>query len=260
MSVNKKYFAEERRNKIIEYIKRKDKATVEELAQDLSVSPSTVRNDLNLLQDYGLIRRTHGGAMTRLGSQVSIEPAPSSKQDLMKAQKEAIAKVAAAYVDNGDTIAIMTSTTTMAFARSLTKKHGLTIVLNDIQMASWLETNTEHNIFLLGGLLRRNFHYVSFSEELLPNINIDKIFFSCNGFDPQKGATIPDFYLASNVRTLIRKASKSFLLCDSSKFGHVSFAQIAATKDITRIIIDKHLDEDQLRQFDENDLERIDLA
>lgn len=243
------FFVEERRRNIVSYINKIKKVTVSQLAEVFNVSDSTIRNDLKVLDNLGLIHRTHGGALKLFNDQVAVEPPLSEKEQLMITEKQAIAKLAANYVNDNDTIAIATGTTVFEFAKAICSKKNLTIITNNIQIASYFETNCAHDILIIGGLLMRNFHYTIFSEEIMPKINIDKIFFSCNGFDIKRGATIPDFYLASNLRLMISQANSSFLLCDSSKIGKINFAQIALSNEITKIITDKHIDEKFVNEY-----------
>lgn len=233
----KPLFAEERQQKTLEIINNKKAIIVPDLCKIFNVSASTVRNDLRVLEKHNLIRRTHGGAI--LKSKVNLEPLPIEKEKHMLNQKKLIAKTATEFVEDGDTIAISTGTTTLEFAKELLSKKNLTIILNDIRLASFLEINSDFTLFMLGGIIRKGFHYVNFNGITLPKISIDKIFFSCNGLTVLKGATIPDFHLANNIRSLINLSSETILLCDSSKIGLVSFAEIAPIHSIDTIIIDK---------------------
>jgi DeoR family fructose operon transcriptional repressor len=126
----------------------------------------------------------------------------------------------------------------MELAKCLLEKKKLTIVLNDINIAAFLEKESDFTIFMLGGIIRKGFHYVNTSGNPLPKISIDKAFFSCNGLNSTMGATVPDFSLAKNTAELLSIAAESILLCDSSKLGAVTFAQIAPLEKISAIVID----------------------
>jgi len=233
-------FAEERRQEILEIIQKNKKIIVPELCNYFGVSASTIRNDLRDLQDAKLITRTHGGAISN--SKVSLEPLPVDKQSQMHIQKYAIARRAAELVDDYDVIALCTGTSVMELAKCLLGKKKLTIVLNDINIASFLERESDFTLFMLGGIIRKGFHYVNTNGNPLPKIGIDKAFFSCNGLNILMGATVPDFHLANNVSEILGMASESILLCDSSKLGTVTFAQIAAMERIDYIVIDGDAD------------------
>lgn len=251
-------FAEERRQQILQILKKNQKIIVPELCNYFGASASTIRNDLRYLQEAKLITRTHGGAISN--TKVSLEPLPSAKETQMHRQKIAIAKAAAAMVDDGDVIAITTGTTTLEFAKELLSKKKLIVVLNDIRIASFLEANSDFTLFMLGGIIRKGFYYVNTTGNPLPNISIDKMFFSCNSLNATVGATVPDFQLASNISTIMKLASEKILLCDSSKVGSVTFAQIAPIGAISTIIIDSDIDSADLRELQSQDACNIVIA
>lgn len=251
-------FAEERKQQILEILKKDQKIIVPELCNYFGVSASTIRNDLRYLQEANLITRTHGGAIT--STKVSLEPLPSAKETQMHSQKVIIAKAAAEMVDDGDVIAITTGTTTLEFAKAVLKKKKLTVVLNDIRIASFLESNSDFTLFMLGGIIRKGFYYVNTTGNPLPNISIDKMFFTCNSLNAAMGATVPDFHLATNISAIMKLASETVLLCDSSKVGSVTFAQIAPIQAIDTIIIDSNIDPVDLKELESQDAHNIIIA
>lgn len=251
-------FAEERKQQILELISKNQKIVVPELCNLFGVSPSTIRNDLRDLKDSNLITRTHGGAISN--TKMSLEPLPSDKETKMLLQKIAIARTAAELVDHGDIIAICTGTTTLEFARQLLDKKRLTVVLNDIRIACFLEENSDFTLFILGGIVRKGFHYVNINGTPIPPINIDKMFFSCNSLSAALGATVPDFHLAANVASIMAIASERVLLCDSSKIGSVSFAQIAPVSGIDTIVVDSGADPADLKDLEARDARSILIA
>ncbi len=251
-------FAEERKQQILEILKKDQKIIVPELCNYFGVSESTIRNDLRTLHEENLITRTHGGAISN--TKVSLEPLPSAKKTHMLLQKVAIAQTAAEMVDDGDIIAISTGTTTLEFAKKLLNKKKLTVVLNDIRIASFLEANTDFTLFMLGGIIRKGFHYVNTTGNPLPNVSVDKMFFACNSLNTSMGATVPDFHLASNISNIMKLASETVLLCDSSKVGSIAFAQIAPIQAISTIIIDSDVNPADLKELESQDTCSIIIA
>lgn len=244
------YFVEDRRLKITELIERQGKATVDQLCQVFDVSKSTIRNDLMELDKLGLLQRTHGGAIKSSEiRQVGLEPKPEQKRQSQLAEKLAIAKLASDFVSDGDTIAITTGTTTFEFAKQLNKKKNLTIITNDILIVQWLEKFSPHSVYVIGGMIRKNFHYMIFEYDQISNIYVDKIFFSCNSYCYTNGATVPDYQLAHNVRTILKKSNERYLLCDSTKIGNTSFAKIADVQDLTALIVDDKISSSSLEKI-----------
>ena len=176
---DKKMFAEERQRNIFEHIRKNRRATLTELCEKFGVSPATMRNDLDEIQKQGTIKRTHGGAI--LTTKTSYEPLRSDRSENREA-KVAIARRAADYIENGDTVAIDQGTTTNEMVPFLTEKKNITVVVNDIEMALALEKNTSANIIMLGGQVRRNYSsvYGSLTLRCLDGLCVDKLFLATN--------------------------------------------------------------------------------
>lgn len=242
----KALFAEERRRRIVDLVNARRKIVIPELVSHFGVSASTIRNDLRDLQDEGKITRTHGGAI--INSKSGYEPLPLSKETRMLPEKKAIARLAAGFVEDGDIIAVGTGTTTYEFIKCLDTDKNLTIILNDIYFASYLERVENFNIVLLGGTLRKQFHYLQMpaGHNYLNDVNIDKVFISCNGLHVRRGVTTPDPALAYDIGQLISASAELHLLCGSNKFGSVSFARIADIADLDTVITDSHVGADDV--------------
>mgnify|MGYP000979008755 CR=1 FL=1 len=244
MAKNDSIFAVERQQQIMEIINRNKRIVVPELAELFGVSATTIRKDLKALEDANLITRTHGGALCI--SKARYESSPATKATIMSPQKQAIAAKAIEYIEDGDTVALLTGTTVMELVKLLPQKKDLTVIVNDIQFASWLQQNSDFRIYILSGLLRNNYNYVTspMKCELLSILNIDKAFITCNGFTKEAGATTPDLANALKIKEVLDRSCSIYLLCDSSKIGSVSFAQIVSVDQIDVFFTDSGISED----------------
>lgn len=242
-------FAEERKSRIIELLKENSKLLVPDLCEYFNVSPATIRNDLRELENAGLLKRTHGGAISNTKTGFELNSYQKEVKNL--AEKKAIARFAAELVEDGDTIALDTGTTTLEFARMLTGKKGITVVLNDIAIASFLEDNSDASIILIGGILRKSFHCTigPTAVKALSGLNVDKAFMATNGITVKKGLTTPDINQAEVKKAMIEIASEIIVLCDSSKIGNYGFAQVAPVTSVHRIITDDKIDERDAGDF-----------
>ena len=250
-------FAEERKGQILELLRQKSKLLVPELCDYFDVSPATIRNDLRDLENERKLKRTHGGAISL--EKTSFELDSRHKEIRNMEQKRQIAACAATLIEDGDTIILDTGTTTLELAKCLSGKRDLTIVLNDIEIASLLEESTQANLILIGGTLRHGFHCTvgPMAVSYLSELNVDKVFLSSNAVSLDRGFTTPDFNQAEVKKTMIQVASEVIMLSDSSKFGKLSFTQFAALSDIDKLITDKGIDPqaaEQLRQLESFDL------
>ena len=156
MQEREQMFAHERQEKILSVLKRDKKVFVRDLCELLSVSAVTVRNDLRELEERRALLRTHGGAIPY--SNTGFEENTERKNTKNVAKKQAIAREAVKLVYDGDTIAIDTGTTAFEFAKTLTAKKELTVVTNDVRIALFLDENSDANVILIGGFLRRGYN------------------------------------------------------------------------------------------------------
>src|ERR1041385_2550632 len=132
-------FAEERQHAIEEQLRQKGKVTVEELTLTFRVSPPTIRTDLTRLEEQGLLRRTHGGAIA-VGNTL-YEPPYAERAILRQAEKRAIARAAAGLVHEGETLLLDAGTTCYEIALLLKEFRALTVVTNSLASAQALAEN-----------------------------------------------------------------------------------------------------------------------
>lgn len=239
-------FAEERKQAILALLEENSKITVQDLRNNFEVSAATIRNDLRELANAGLLMRTHGGALSKTKAGFELDSYQKEVKNLL--QKQMIARKAIEYVEDGDTIAIDTGTTTIEFAKLLTTKKNLTVIVNDIEIARCLEDETDAVVILIGGHIRRNFHCTigPVAINSLLGLNVDKAFMATNGLNLKRGLTTPDINLAEIKKAMIDIANEVTVLCDGSKIGNTAFARIAPIDNVNRLITDETADASEL--------------
>ena len=237
-------FVEERKREILEYLGTRGKASVGELCARFAVSSATMRSDLRDLEEGGFLLRSHGGAMVK--DKARFEPDAKEKEDRHLDEKRKLALLAAARVEDGDTIVIDTGSTTLAFAALLDSKRDLTVLTNDLAIALRLEEHPTATVHFLGGMVRKRFHCTigSVAEGYLKDLTVDKAFMGANAFSFEKGASTPDLQTAGLKRLMMSIADKVYLLVDSSKIGRNSFAGFASVGEIDCLITDSLAEED----------------
>jgi DeoR/GlpR family transcriptional regulator of sugar metabolism len=245
-----KMFAPERRNLILELLTQHHRITIKSLSKSLNVSAATLRTDLNVMQEEGLLTRTHGGAILNKGSS-SQENSFSERAKKKIEYKIAIARKAAELINYKDCVVLDASTTALELARIL--RHielKMTVVTNGISAALELKENPDINVILLGGMVRRGSMALEglLGVNTIEKINVDKIFTSASGFTVGDGLTDFNVYEVELKKALIEKASKVYALLDHSKMGKSSIASFSAIDHIDCIITDintpKHILDD----------------
>ena len=259
MKKEESMFAEVRKQLIVELVNKSAKVTVNQLCEEFSVSPATIRNDLRELEDGGFLKRTHGGAISN--RKVTYEPNAYQKEVENVAEKKAIARRAFAHIEKGDSIALDTGTTTFELAKLLVDCDDLTVVTNDLQIAAYLECNSNVNIIMAGGLVRRNFHCTAgkAAVDTIQDLNVDKAFIAANGVHLKKGLCTPHMDTARVKSVFTDSASQVVLMTDSTKIGNSSFVTFAQLSDIDVFITDENADKDFLSVVEKMDID-IEIA
>jgi DeoR family fructose operon transcriptional repressor len=244
-------FTEERQKRIVDYLNEQKRASVAELSERFGVSASTIRRDLQELEEAGLLRRTHGGALSL--EQVGFEPTFQEKEDRHREEKRRIAVRAAAMVREGETVLLDAGTTTLELARELAGFQRLTVVTNSVFAVRELSGHAGIELICTGGMVRdRTLSMVGPPAlRTLESVRVDKAFIGTNGIDPEAGLTTPHMLEAQVKRAMIRAAKQAILLADSGKAGQVAFARFASVQDIHAWITDREVPEAFVRQVEE---------
>ncbi len=238
---------EERRRSIVDFVNQNGRALVRELARKFGSSDITIRRDLELLHERGLIYRTHGGALPiRAGSESDRDLTQREMQH--PREKLKIAEAAARMVREGQSIILDSGSTTTAIARALRDFQQLTIITNAINIASEL-AGSKVDVILTGGMLRKNsFSLVGpIAEESLRRLKADIVFLGVDGFDTQSGVSTPNLLEAQLNRLMVSIAARVVAVCDSSKFGRSSLSSIVPIGNIHAVITDKQIPKADLR-------------
>jgi DeoR family fructose operon transcriptional repressor len=235
-------YAEERQQVILERARSKGRVDVTALAEEFTVTTETIRRDLTVLERHGVLRRVHGGAIPveRLG----FEPALATRETVMTAEKERIAKAALAELPEEGTILLDAGTTTARLAEILPSDRELTVVTHSVSIAMSLTTRPNLTVMLVGGRLRsRTLASVdAWALQALKDIFVEVAFIASNGVSAERGLTTPDSAEAMVKRAAIACARRAVLLADHTKVGNDYFARFADLSDIDTFITDNGID------------------
>ncbi|RWZ54957.1 DeoR/GlpR transcriptional regulator [Halobacillus fulvus] len=215
----------ERHQIILETIKKHHTVKLKELVKQTGASESTIRRDLDQLEQSGQLRRVHGGAS--LKQSASDEPSMGEKVSKHHEEKELIAAHAASLVEHGDCLFIDAGSTTYAMIPYL-KDKDIIVVTNGL---NHLDVLTEYQIvtYVLGGYVKHRTRAVIGAGALqnLQQYRFDKCFMGTNGVSLEDGFTTPDPEEASIKQTALHLSKSRYVLADSSKFEQVSFTKFA---------------------------------
>jgi DeoR/GlpR family transcriptional regulator of sugar metabolism len=240
--------ARQRQEIILERVRNTGGARVSDLVESLGVSDMTVRRDIEALARRGLVARVHGGA-TSVAAGNPQETGFAVKASLRTAQKEAIARAAAALVEPGASVAVSGGTTTYAVARELCRLPDLTVVTNSLPVAELLHRERAAvSVVLTGGERSPSDALVGpVAVAALRTLHVDWLFLGVHGVDPRAGFTTTNLVEAETDRALVASARRVVVTADSSKWGIVALSSIVALDEVDVLVTDDGLEADAAR-------------
>ena len=242
--VRRPALARQRQALILEQVREHGAVRVADLVETLGVSDMTIRRDLELLHERGLLEKVHGGAAAIEGSSL-FEPGFTVKSSLMLSEKAAIAAAAASLVAPGTAIAISAGTTTFALGRGLVDVPGLTVLTNSVPVADALyrDGRPDQTVILSGGVRTPSDALVGpFAVEVIRSLHVDMVFMGTHGIDPRSGFTTPNILEAETNRALIEAGRRLVVMADHTKWGIVGISSVARLEDADTIITDSALE------------------
>lgn len=245
---------EQRTQQILQELLRAGRVEVEGLARQFEVSPSTIRRELRVLESKGLLRRTHGGAITI--APMLYEPfrhlsSFQEQEEQHASEKRRIGLGAAALIADGETISIGAGTTTTQVARSLVHRKGITVITNSVNVAMELSNRDDLKVFVSGGYLSGDW-FALVGQTAMSSVSemfVDKAFIGVDGIHADIGLTTNYPDQATVHRAMIRQARQRIVVADHGKIGVVGRALIALPGEINILITDSGASDELIAPF-----------
>ncbi|WP_126973289.1 DeoR/GlpR family DNA-binding transcription regulator [Gynurincola endophyticus] len=235
----------ERHQLILQKLHQEGHVKVVDLCKTLDVSSVTIRKDLKLLEEKGLLFRNHGGAMQH--NPYAADRPVNEKEKINSDEKSRIAQKAADMIVPNDCILIASGTTVQYFAKHIHPNFHFTVLTASLNVAQILNTHPEIEVLQLGGVLRKSSSSVTgfYAEKILEDFACSKLFLGVDGIDLEFGLSTTNTLEAHLNRKMIQCAQKTILLADSSKFGKRGYGRICGIEEIDQIITDKNISQHQ---------------
>ncbi|HWJ74417.1 MAG TPA: DeoR/GlpR family DNA-binding transcription regulator [Kaistia sp.] len=219
-----------RQSLILDVVEMDGFVSVSQIASNLNVSEMTIRRDLVVLEERGLLARTHGGAVSAATSPREVfdleEPAFKRRRHRNAREKTAIAHAAAGLIGPSETIGLDVGTSTLTLAEAIIERTDLRVFTNSLRAAMVLSAS-KSPVYVLGGEVRNPEQSVVGSRAVgeLANYNLDRVFIGVSGLIE---AGFFDYSVEDSEvkRAFIARADQIVILCDSSKFDHRSLARV----------------------------------
>jgi DeoR family fructose operon transcriptional repressor len=229
----------ERRSRLLDLIRIRGFAALEELVRELGVSESTVRRDLDALEEQGSAKRTHGGVLYAGGMPRLAEF--DERQPAHWAAKRAIAVKAAEVIGDGETVLLDGGTTTYEVARLLVGR-PLQVVTNSLPVANLFASEARTDLVLLGGYVspRTGVCLGPYANELLGRLHVTTTVLSAAGI-ADEGLFNAHLLLAETEQAMLKAAGRVIVVADSSKFGQKSLTLVSALEKVNVFVSDDGL-------------------
>ena len=222
--------AAERRARILDELGRDGAVRVRRLVQRLGVSDMTIRRDLSVLHQHGLLDKVHGGA---------VATAPPT----LESEEERLAARAAAFARPGTAVALAASTATLALARHLVAVPDLTVVTNSVRVADTLHrAPASATVVLTGGLRIASDALVGpLAVGALGTLHVDVVFLGVRGMDETAGFSSPDLLQAETHRAMVASGERLVVIAASSRWGVTGLSSVVGLSDADVLVTDDGL-------------------
>lgn len=231
---------EGRQAKIIELLRERNFVDIKTLTERFDVSVATARRDLVELEEAGLLRRTHGGAVSL--NQVAQDATNSARLVWKQEEKASIAATVVGMISDGDTILLDGGTTALEVAKKLVGRKNLTIISNGLDIVAELARHGDHKIYSVGGEFTDTNHSFRgpLAEQFIRQFNVDKLVLNAASIDVDRGLVCTvEPQNASIAKVMIDVSRRTIVVADHSKFTKSSLSVVGKIEDIGIVVTDR---------------------
>jgi len=252
-------FTGERQKKIIDIVNKEKSISVRKLTERLNYSPATIRSDLNLLDEEGLLIRTHGGA-TSVVKNIDKETLNINfglREQENHKEKVKIAKKAFQFVKEDSCIILDASSTSLELGKLINDFNMRLIILtNGLNIANILKNHINITTILIGGIVKGNSNAVEsvLGASILERLNIDAAFVSAHAFNLENGLSDFNLYEVELKRLMVKYAKIVYALIDYSKLEKRSISSFATYSDIDYFITDNRIETKLIDKYKSKEL------
>jgi DeoR family glycerol-3-phosphate regulon repressor len=220
-----------RQSELLDEVRAHGVMTVEALAERFGVTLQTVRRDVKLLAEAGLLARFHGGVRLPMSTTENI--AYRQRQDLHAEAKQRIARAVAAAVPEGCSLLINLGTTTEAVARELLRHRGLRVITNNLNVAAILADNPDCEVIVAGGVVRHRDRGIvgEAAVDFIGQFRVDIGIIGISGIEPDGTLRDYDYREVKVAQAIIRQSREVWLATDHSKFNRPAMVEMARITD-----------------------------
>lgn len=252
-------FIEERHEEILKILRENGRISIGEIQEVFQVSQDSARRDLRILEEKGMLKRTHGGAIPL--QQVGVRPPEKYTPREMPQVYEnydAIARKAVEYIKPGDIVYITSGSVGYLMTKYLRPDVPFTLVTNSIVLADTLKYCDHITIYLAGGHMRQKGVTVdTMAAQFVSKLHFDVSFMTGAGFSADFGLSNGTHETAFFQQTVLGNSRRNILLMPCQKIGFEGFIQVTPPQSFELLITDKEAVEEELTRIREEGVEVV---
>ncbi|TEA53089.1 DeoR/GlpR transcriptional regulator [Bacillus sp. BH2] len=248
-------FTEERREKILELLKKNGRVIAKDLAESFDMSIDSIRRDLSIMEKDGLLKRTHGGAI-ELARVRNLATKPLKRYSNGSVYEDAIAKIAASYIQEGDSVFIGGASIHYAMLKYLPET-SFTVITNALEITSTLQEYKNIDMYLIGGMVKPSGNMTdTLASELISRFSIDLNFSTGDGIS-LNGISTATPEVAFFSKTVSKIARRNICLAPHNKLGIDYFIKGESLIEIDLIITDSEASKETIQEFEKQGKEIV---
>ncbi|CAG2151332.1 DeoR/GlpR family DNA-binding transcription regulator [Cupriavidus plantarum] len=232
-----------RQTALLDEVRSQGFASIDALARKFGVTLQTVRRDVNLLAENGMLTRFHGGV--RMENSTTENIAYRQRQLLNAEGKARIGRAVAAAVPDGCSLILNIGTTVEEIARALIHHRGLRVITNNLHVANILADNPDCEVIVAGGVLRSRDRGIigEATVEFIRQFKVDIGLIGISGIEADGTLRDFDFREVKVARTIMEHSREIWLAADASKFNRQAMVELAPLSSVDRLFTDEPLRE-----------------
>ena len=239
---------EERRSRLLEVVRSRGFASLIDLRDQLQVSESTIRRDLDFLEESGVARRTHGGVFY-------TGPSPKlshfdQRQGMNWEKKRQIAIAASRLIEENETVLLDGGSTAYELAQQLVGR-PLQVVTNSLPVANLFTSAEQADLVFVGGIIhsRTGVSLGPYANQMLGSLHVRRAIVSVAGLN-ERGCYNSNLLLVETERAMMAAAEEVIVVADSGKFGHTSLAWMCDLNEIDVLVTDDEVSDSWKKTFE----------
>lgn len=242
----------ERLERITQMIRMDGKVIVTDLSERLSVTPETIRRDLEKLEQEQVLTRTHGGAVLKK-SDFSEKISFLKREKTNVEEKRVIAGLAAKQIRPNASIGCDASSTALELLRLLENRDDILVLTNSVKAIFEME-GSKFPLLSTGGYVNRQSYSMQggTARNMIQEYHLEQVFLGCKGLQPDGGIFDSHELEIDMKKAMLEQGSRIYLLADHTKFGNIGFTKLADIRQIDVVVTDRRPSGEWMELFGEN--------